>query len=52
MEANYNEGWNAYRETMAAEGVPPYGQAPKFTVTNYPPFLFISSDCWAASRET
>lgn len=33
---NYNEGWNAYRDRMAAEGVALYGAPPGLWVTNYP----------------
>lgn len=40
LEINTNEGWNAYRQKMAADGVPLYGSAPQFTVTNYPPLSF------------
>lgn len=40
FEINYNEGWNAYRAKMAAAGVPLYGSAPHYTVTNYPPLSF------------
>ena len=33
---NYNEGWNAYRQTMAAHGVPLYASPPRLWITNYP----------------
>ena len=33
---NYNEGWNAYRQSMAAEGRPLYAAAPALWTTNYP----------------
>ncbi|HQT90231.1 MAG TPA: glycosyltransferase family 39 protein [Acidiphilium sp.] len=33
---NYDEGWNAYRDRMAASGVPLYGTPPHFWITNYP----------------
>jgi hypothetical protein len=37
---NYNEGWNAYRQWMAAEGYPLYAQKPTFWITNYPLLSF------------
>src|SRR5882724_8151716 len=37
---NYNEGWNAYRQEMAANGIPLYGEPPLYTPTNYPPLSF------------
>ena len=40
FEINYNEGWNAYRAKMAANGVPLYGAPPAYTATNYPPVSF------------
>lgn len=33
---NYNEGWNAYRQWMAAVGHPLYGEKPTLWTTNYP----------------
>ena len=33
---NYNEGWNAYRDRMAASGQPLYGSPPHLWITNYP----------------
>jgi hypothetical protein len=33
---NYNEGWNAYRQQMAADGQPLYATQPGLWVTNYP----------------
>jgi hypothetical protein len=33
---NYNEGWNAYRQQMAADGQPLYAAQPELWVTNYP----------------
>ena len=33
---NYNEGWNAYRDQMAAQSRPLYGAPPGLWVTNYP----------------
>ena len=33
---NYNEGWNAYRQWMAAVGHPLYGEKPALWITNYP----------------
>ncbi len=39
-EINFNEGWNAYRQTLAAQGVPLYGSVPRYTVVNYPPVSF------------
>jgi hypothetical protein len=33
---NYNEGWNAYRDRMAAMGQPLYGAPPGLSITNYP----------------
>lgn len=58
FEINYNEGWNAYRAQMAAQGIPLYGAAPRFTVTNYPPLSFhfiglvgrLTGDVVAAGR--
>jgi hypothetical protein len=40
VDRNYNEGWNAYRQQMAADGIPLYGQPPRYTATNYPPLSF------------
>ena len=37
---NYNEGWNAYRQSMASQGRPLYGSPPGLWVTNYPPLSF------------
>ena len=33
---NYNEGWNAYRDRMAAEFRPLYAHPPTVWITNYP----------------
>jgi hypothetical protein len=33
---NYNEGWNVYRQQMAAEGQPLYAHPPDLWITNYP----------------
>ena len=33
---NYNEGWNAYRDQMAADGKPLFDAPPGLSVTNYP----------------
>src|ERR1022692_1283973 len=36
----YNEGWNAYRQDMAANGIPIYGEPPGYLEANYPPLSF------------
>ncbi len=36
MSVDYNEGWNAYRDQMAARGQPLYGAPPDLWITNYP----------------
>ncbi len=33
---NYNEGWNAYRQSMAGAAQPLYGGPPGLWITNYP----------------
>jgi hypothetical protein len=42
VEVNYNEGWNAYRAAMVANGIPLYGTPPQGfgTGTAYPPLSF------------
>jgi hypothetical protein len=40
VPVDYNEGWNAYRQNWAAEGLPLYAKPPGFFVTNYPPVSF------------
>lgn len=40
FEINYNEGWNVYRQSMAAHRIPLFGAPPKYSVTNYPPVSF------------
>jgi Dolichyl-phosphate-mannose-protein mannosyltransferase len=40
VSLNYNEGWNTYRQHMAAEGSPLYAAPPTFFITNYPPLSF------------
>ena len=42
QEVNYNEGWNAYRQAMAARGAPLYGapQTRLSSTTAYPPLSF------------
>src|SRR5262249_61593877 len=40
MEVNYNEGWNAYNQQRAADGVPLYGKPPLYYHTNYPAVSF------------
>ncbi len=40
IEIDYNEGWNAYRQLMAATGVPLYGAPPTTQITNYLPASF------------
>src|SRR5690242_14886472 len=55
---NYNEGWNAYRQQMAAQGSMLYALPPDFAATNYPPLSFhligplgsLSGDVTAAGR--
>jgi len=41
-EVNFNEGWNAYRQDFARQGVPLYGARPDALTgyTNYPPVSF------------
>src|SRR5579863_9106725 len=41
-EINFNEGWNAYRQSFAREGTPLYGTPPDLATgaTNYPPISF------------
>jgi len=41
-EVNFNEGWNAYRQAFAKQGVPLYGAPPDLLTgsTNYPPVSF------------
>ncbi len=41
-EINFNEGWNAYRQDFARQGVPLYGAPPDLLTgsTNYPPLSF------------
>ena len=36
VSLNYNEGWNAYRDQMAAVGTPLYASPPDSSITNYP----------------
>jgi hypothetical protein len=36
----YNEGWTVYHSQQVAEGLPLYGQAPQYSVVNYPPLSF------------
>ena len=36
VSLNYNEGWNAYRDQMAANGIPLYAEPPGGSITNYP----------------
>jgi len=42
IQIQYNEGWNAYKQTMAAEGVPLYGHPRMHLIggTGYPPLSF------------
>lgn len=42
QEVNYNEGWNAYKQAMAAKGIPIYATLrTRFTgTTSYPPLSF------------
>lgn len=40
LQIDYNEGWNAYRDLLAAHGVPLYGKPPDLEITNYPPLSF------------
>lgn len=42
VQVNYNEGWNAYRDAMAAKGIPLYRTPPQGLVgaTAYPPISF------------
>jgi hypothetical protein len=37
---NYNEGWNTYRQQMAAQGSMLYALPPDYAATNYPPLSF------------
>jgi len=41
-EINFNEGWNAYRQDFARQGIPLYGAPPDLLTgsTNYPPASF------------
>jgi hypothetical protein len=39
-EINYNEGWNAYVQQRAANGIPLYGAPPVYTCIAYPPLSF------------
>jgi hypothetical protein len=41
-EINYNEGWNAYKQTLARDGLPLYGAPPDALTgpTTYPPVSF------------
>ncbi len=39
-DVGYNEGWNAYRSQLVAEGGSLYAKPPRFTITNYPPLSF------------
>ena len=41
-EINFNEGWNAYRQAFARDGMPLYGSPPDLSTgaTNYPPVSF------------
>jgi uncharacterized membrane protein YhaH (DUF805 family) len=39
-EINYNEGWNAYVQQLAANGIPLYGAPPAYTRIYYPPLSF------------
>ena len=60
VEVNYNEGWNTYRQEMAANGTPLYGLPPGHLTgeTGYPPLSFhlvgllrkVGIDCTAAGR--
>ena len=42
QEINYNEGWNAYKQTLARSGMPLYGAPPDALTgaTTYPPISF------------
>jgi hypothetical protein len=40
LQIDYNEGWNAYRDLLAAHWVPLYGKPPDLEITNYPPLSF------------
>lgn len=40
LQIDYNEGWNAYRDQLAAHLVPLYGSPPDLEITNYPPLSF------------
>jgi len=40
LQFDYNEGWNAYRDQMAAQLAPLYGAPPAQDITNYPPLSF------------
>src|SRR5438105_964734 len=58
LEVNYNEGWNSYRQQMAAEGTMLYALPPEYATTNYPPLSFhlvgflgkLTGDMTAAGR--
>ena len=41
-EVNFNEGWNAYRQAFAQQGIPLYSSPPDLSTgaTNYPPLSF------------
>lgn len=47
VEVNYNEGWNAYRAAMVANGSRLYGKRPQGfgTATAYPPLSFHLIGC-------
>jgi hypothetical protein len=40
LQIDYNEGWNAYRDQLAAHLVPLYSTPPALEITNYPPLSF------------
>src|SRR5205085_2713764 len=40
LEISYNEGWNSYRQQMAAQGLMLYALPPDYAATNYPPLSF------------
>jgi hypothetical protein len=58
VEVNYNEGWNSYRQQMAAQGIMLYALPPDYAATNYPPLSFhmvgflgkLTGDMTAAGR--
>jgi 4-amino-4-deoxy-L-arabinose transferase-like glycosyltransferase len=40
VEINNNEGWNAYRQSWAARGIPLYAEPPNYLGTDYPPIAW------------